>query len=81
MKIINYDGKKIKMPCEVVYDDCELVTEQNPFSGEKCQLPNFARGVYYKIKNAEIKEDFKTMRKCISWFQKHFTKQYFVLLD
>ena len=81
MKIINYDGKKIKMPCEVVYDDCELVTEQNPYSGEECQLPNFARGVYYKIKNAEINEDYKTMRKGISWFQKHFTKQYFILLD
>jgi hypothetical protein len=81
MKTINYNGKKIKMPCEVVYDDCELVTEQNSYSGEECQLPNFARGVYYKIKNAEINEDFKTMKKCISWFQKHFTKQYYVLLD
>jgi hypothetical protein len=81
MKTINYNGKKIKMPCEVIYDDCELVTEQNSYSGEECQLPNFARGVYYKIKNAEINEDFKTMKKCISWFQKHFTKQYYVLLD
>jgi hypothetical protein len=44
-------------------------------------LPNFARGVYYKIKNAEINEDYKTMRKGISWFQKHFTKQYYILLD
>ena len=81
MKIINYDGKKIKMPCEVVYDDCEIVTEQNPYSGESCDLPNFARGVYYKIKNAEINEDYKTMQKGISWFQKHFTKQYYILLD
>ena len=81
MKIINYDGKKIKMPCEVVEYDCELFTEQNPFNGEECQLPNFARGVYYKIKNAEINEDYKTMQKGISWFQKHFTKQYYILLD
>ena len=81
MKTINYDGKKIKMPCEVVYDDCEIVTETNPYSNESCDLPNFARGVYYKIKNAEINEDYKTMQKGISWFQKHFTKQYYILLD
>jgi len=81
MKTINYDGKKIKLPCEVVYDDCEMVTETNPYSNESCDLPRFARGVYYKIKNAEINEDYKTMQKGISWFQKHFTKQYYVLLD
>ena len=81
MKTINYNGKKIKLPCDVLYDDCELVTEQNQFSGEQCQLPKFARGVYYKIKNAEINQDYKTMQKCITWFQKHFTDQYFTLLD
>ena len=81
MKIINYDGKKIKMPCEVVYDDCEIVTEQNPYSNQSTTLPLFASKVYDAIKDAEINEDYKTMQKGISWFQKHFTKQYFVLLD
>ena len=80
-KVIEYNGKKIKLPCDILYDDCELVLETNPFSNESCYLPRFARGVYYKIKNAEIEEDYKTMQKCISWFSKNFTKEYFVLLD
>ena len=80
-KTIEYNGKKIKLPCDILYDDCELVRETNPFSGEVCILPRFARGVYYKIKNAEIANDYKTMQKCITWFQKHFTNEYFVLLD
>jgi len=80
-KIIEYQGKKIKLPCEVLYDDCEMVTEINPFSNESCDLPRFARGVYYAIKNAEINGNYKKMQKLITWFQKHFTNQYFVLLD
>lgn len=81
MKTINYNGKKIKLPCDVIYDDCEMVTETNPFSNESCDLPRFARGVYYAIKNAEIDGNYKKMQKLITWFQKHFTNQYFVLLD
>jgi len=81
MKIINYNGKKIKLPCEVLFDDCEIVNETNPFSNESCDLPRFARGVYYAIKNAEINGNYKKMQKLIKWFQKHFTNQYFVLLD
>jgi len=81
MKTINYNGKKIKLPCEVLFDDCEIVTETNPFSNESCDLPKFARGVYYAIKNAEINGNYKKMQKLITWFQKHFTKQYFILLD
>ena len=39
------------------------------------------RLVVSAIKDAEINEDYKTMQKGISWFQKHFTNQYFILLD
>ena len=81
MKTVEYNGKKIKLPCDVLYDDCEIVTEQNPFNGAQCELPRFARGVYYAIKNAEIDGKYKKMQKLISWFQKHFTNQYFILLD
>jgi len=81
MKTINYNGKKIKLPCEVLYDDCEIVTEKNPFSNQSCDLPRFARGVYYAIKNAEIDGKYKKMQKLITWFQKHFTNQYFILLN
>ena len=78
---ITYNNKKIKLPCDVLYNDCEIVEEINPYSGEVCKLPRFARGVYVKIKNAEISGDYKTMQKCITWFQKHFTKEYYTLLD
>ena len=81
MKIIDYNGKKIKLPCDVLYDDCEIVTEKNPLSNQSCDLPRFARGVYYAIKNAEIDGKYKKMQKLITWFQKHFTNQYFILLD
>jgi len=37
--------------------------------------------VYDAIKGAEVLEDFTTMRKGLTWFQKHFTDQYYVLLD
>ena len=54
---------------------------KNPYSGESCQLPRYAVAVYERIKDAEFKEDFKTMRKGITWFQKYFTPQYYTLLD
>ena len=81
MKVINYKGKKIKVPFDVLYEDNDLVTETNPFSGQSCELPRFARGVYYIIKNAEVAEDYKTMQKGLDWFSRNFTEQYMVLLD
>ena len=54
---------------------------KNPYSGESCQLPRYAVAVYERIKDAEFKEDFKTMQRGITWFQKYFTPQYYTLLD
>jgi len=58
-----------------------LETITNPYSGESCQLPRYAVAVYDTIKGAELLEDGKTMQKGITWFQKYFTDQYYVLLD
>ena len=58
-----------------------METIKNPYSGESCQLPRYAVAVYERIKDAEFKADFKTMRKGITWFQKYFTPQYYTLLD
>ena len=49
MQSIKYNGKTIKLPCDIL--------------------------------NAEIDENYKKMQKCITWFQKHFTSQYYTLLD
>ena len=80
-KVIEFEGKKYKLPCDVVYDDCELVHVENPYSGEKCILPRFARGVYVAIKNAEVDGKHKKMRKLLDWFFKNFTDEYYTLLD
>ena len=37
--------------------------------------------IYYNIKDAEWAEEYKIMQQGITWFQKYFTKQYYVLLD
>jgi hypothetical protein len=77
----------IKLPFTIKMDAAELQTQhspvevRNPFSGESCTLPRYASKVYYKIKIAELDEDYATMRKGLDWFQKHFTDQYYVLLD
>jgi len=80
-KVIEYNGKKYKLPCDVVYDDCEPVEVFNPYSGQGCVLPRFARGVYIAIKNAEVDGKYNKMQKLLDWFSRNFTKEYFVLLD
>lgn len=78
---------KVKLPFTVKMNLDELqtqlspVTVTNPFSKESCELPRYAAKVYDKIKIAELKEDYKTVRQGLDWFQRHFTKEYFVLLD
>jgi len=81
MKIIEYNNKKYKLPCEVVYDDCEMVEVINYSNGETCMLPRFARGVYIAIKNAEVDGKYKKMQKLLDWFSINFTDEYFLLLD
>ena len=78
---------KITLPFTILLDMEEIqlqhspTTVVNPYSGESCTLPTYAVKVYEKIKDAELKEDYKTVRKGIDWFQKNFTKQYYTLLD
>jgi len=44
-------------------------------------MPRYAVAVYDTIKGAELLEDGATMQKGLTWFQKYFTDQYYVLLD
>ena len=75
----------MKLPFKIMMTDPKskhaLETVTNPYSGQSCQLPRYAVAVYDVIKGAEMLEDGKTMQKCITWFQKYFTDQYYVLLD
>ena len=48
MKTIQYKGKKLKLPYDLKDGELstEMVTRQNPFSGQSIQLPEFAAVVY-----------------------------------
>ena len=76
---------RMKLPFKIMLEEPkskhELETVTNPYSGQSCQLPRYAVAVYDAIKGAEILEDGETMQKGLTWFQKHFTDPYYVLLD
>ena len=48
MKEINYKNKKLKLPYDLTAGETstEMVTRQNPFSGQSIELPAFAAGIY-----------------------------------
>ena len=50
MKVIEYKNKKLKLPYDLKAGETstELVTRQNPFSGESIELPEFAAVIYDK---------------------------------
>ena len=88
--IINYNNKDITIPKP--FDQCffgsnpqKEMTIHNRFNDENHQqsakLPAFAVAIYDTIIGAEQTEDYKTMQKGITWFQKNFTYAYMNLLD
>ena len=87
METIKYNDKEYKMPFDADYsrqkDDSfkEEIIVKNRFGGEPAMLPWFAVAVYDAIIGSEQMGDFDTVRKGLDWFQKYFTKQYYVLLD
>jgi hypothetical protein len=87
METIKYNNKEYKMPFDADYTRQkadsfkEEVIVTNRFSNEPALLPWFAVAVYDTIIGAEQAEDYDTMRKGITWFQKYFTDQYYTLLD
>ena len=80
--------------CEFGENPLEEISVANPFNGESVLLPRFAVAIYDTIKGSEqiasrtdqLHGDgtsplWSTVRKGLDWFQKYFTKQYYVLLD
>ena len=61
MKQITYNNKKLKLPYDL--KDCELstelVTRQNPFSGQSIQLPEFAAVIYDRVIHLNLKAEMK----------------------
>ena len=66
-------------PVEII--DTQPVEVSNHFSGQKPTLHPTAIAVYDCIKGAEMTENFDLVEKGIAWFQKHYPKEYMVLLD
>ena len=88
--IINYNNKDITIPKP--FDQCffgsnpqKEMTIHNRFNDEHYQLsaklPAFAVAIYDTIIGAEQTEDYTLMQKGLTWFQKNFTDEYYVLLD
>ena len=72
----------------------DLVTRQNPFSGQSIDLPDFAAEIYditidfnLRAEHYDAKHGMGTaslwteVRKGLDWFRRHFAKEYMVLLD
>ena len=84
MQVVKYNDKEYKIPFDVnlTLDAQDKLTEvANRFSGEVAHLPWFAVAVYDMIIGAERLEDYTTVQKGLSWFSKHFPKEYMTLLD
>jgi len=71
--------RKLPFPCAIL-DDAP-VEVRNPFSGASCMLEPDAVAVYDCITGANLTGDYKTVRKGLDWFRKHFPSEYMTLLD
>jgi hypothetical protein len=84
MQVVKYNNKEYKIPFDVnltLDAQDKLIEVPNRFSGATASLPWFAVAVYDMIIGAERLEDYKTMERGLSWFAKHFPKEYMTLLD
>jgi len=88
--IINYNNKDITIPkpfdqCFMGSNPTKEMTIHNRFNDEHHQqsarLPAFAVAIYDTIIGSEMSEDYDTMQKGLTWFQKNFPKAYMNLLD
>lgn len=70
----------MKLPFDcIVGTETEVIT--NPFSGESAELVPEAVAVYDTIMGAQMFNDYKTVRKGLDWFRRHFPAEYMILLD
>ena len=84
MQVVTYNNKEYKIPFDVnltLDAQDKLIEVPNRFSGATASLPWFAVAVYDMIIGAERLEDYTTVQKGLSWFSKHFPKEYYTLLD
>jgi len=87
---ITYNNKTYAIPkpfdqCNFGMNPIKELTIMNRFNEpgfvQSAKLPAFAVAIYDTIIGAEATEDYKTMQKGITWFQKNFVNEYYKLLD
>jgi hypothetical protein len=87
---ITYKDKTYSVPkpfdqCNFGADPIKELTIMNRFNEpgavQSAKLPAFAVAIYDTIIGAESVEDYDTVRKGLTWFQKNFVDEYYVLLD
>ena len=59
----------------------DKIKATNPYSGQSEMLTPEEHKLYIEIKDAEIKEDYKTMQKGLSKFSRMNASAYMTLLD
>ena len=61
MKVIEYKGKKLKLPYELTEGEAtaDMETRINPFSGESIDLPRFAAIIYDTVIDLNLKAERK----------------------
>ena len=87
---ITYKDKTYSVPkpfdqCNFGIDPIKELTIMNRFNEpgavQSAKLPAFAVAIYDTIIGAESVEDYDTVQKGLTWFQKNFVDEYYVLLD
>ena len=93
---IIYNNKKMKLPYALSPGETstEMVTRQNPFSGQSIELPEFAAEIYDIIIDFNLRAErydakhgmgtaslWNEVRKGLDWYRRYFAKEYMVLLD
>ena len=87
---IKYNDKTYAIPrpfneCNFGSNPTKELTIMNRFNEpgfmQSAKLPAFAVAIYDTIIGAEHTEDYTTMQKGLTWFQKNFTDEYYTLLD
>ena len=61
MKVIEYKGKKLKLPYELTEGEAtaDMTTRTNPFSGQSIDLPRFAAIIYDTVIDLNLKAERK----------------------
>ena len=65
----------------ILKENDPLLTVKNPYSGESVKLTPKAEGLYSYIIGCESLQKWDNMQVAISYFRKHYPKEYMILLD